>query len=272
MSIGEINIVNNVLRVLVERKKIALCLSGIVGGTKGPDGAGDMVDVDIISNQYKKHIININDVDVFIHSWSVNAENKLIECYNPTSYLFEPQIDFNNINVKRHGSSRTASNNFYSRFYSMKQSVDLKKQYESDNNFEYDMVMISRLDLLWFTDINFEDYDNKYFYVSNWNHNGGGKFGPYDKTTKSGVGFLDFWFMSNSADMNKFGFLYDSLTNDEEFKKLGESRGDGTYRLSGHVVTKRFSEMLKLDVKRTLFRGHDHEVFRRYNKHCGEEI
>ena len=25
--------------------------------------------------------------------------------------------------------------------------------------------------------------------------------------------------------MNKFGFLYDSLTNDEEFKKLGESRG-----------------------------------------------
>ena len=51
MSIGEINIVNNVLRVLVERKKIALCLSGIVGGTKGPDGAGDMVDVDIISNQ-----------------------------------------------------------------------------------------------------------------------------------------------------------------------------------------------------------------------------
>ena len=40
----------------MERKKTALCLSGIVGGTKGPDGAGDMVDVDIISNQYKKHI------------------------------------------------------------------------------------------------------------------------------------------------------------------------------------------------------------------------
>ena len=28
-------------------KKIALCLSGLVGGTKGPDGKGDMVDVDI---------------------------------------------------------------------------------------------------------------------------------------------------------------------------------------------------------------------------------
>ena len=35
--------------------------------------------------------------------------------------------------------------------------------------------MISRLDLLRFTDINFEDYDNN-IYVSNWNHNGGGKF------------------------------------------------------------------------------------------------
>ena len=35
-----------------ERKKIHYVYE-IVGGTKGPDGAGDMVDVDIISNQYK---------------------------------------------------------------------------------------------------------------------------------------------------------------------------------------------------------------------------
>tara|TARA_Y100001938_G_C7988954_1_gene378425 strand:- start:12 stop:788 length:777 start_codon:yes stop_codon:yes gene_type:complete len=256
----------------VERKKTALCLSGIVGGTKGPDGAGDMVDVDIISNQYKKHIIDINDVDVFIHSWSVDAGNKLIECYNPTSYLFEPQIDFNNINVKKHGSSRTANNNFYSRFYSMKQSVNLKKQHEENNNFEYDMVMISRLDLLWFTDVNFENYDESYFYVSNWNHNGGGKLGPYDKSINSGSGFLDFWFMSNSSDMNRFGFLYNSLLDESKFTKLAQPAGNGTHRLSGHVVTQRFSNMLKLNVKKTMFRGHDHEVFRRYNKHCGEDI
>ena len=36
-------------------KRIALCLSGIVGGTKGRDGKGDMVDIDTISNQYNKH-------------------------------------------------------------------------------------------------------------------------------------------------------------------------------------------------------------------------
>jgi hypothetical protein len=25
-------------------------------------------------------------------------------------------------------------------------------------------------------------------------------------------------------------------------------------------------------VKKTMYRGHDHEVYRRYNQHCGEKI
>ena len=102
-------------------KKIALCLSGLVGGTKGPDGKGDMVDVDIISQQY---IIDINDVDVFIHSWSVKAEDKLIEAYQPKGKLFEKQIDFRNINSNRHKDNE-ASHRFYSRFSSMQKSVKI---------------------------------------------------------------------------------------------------------------------------------------------------
>ena len=253
-------------------KKIALCLSGLVGGTKGPDGKGDMVDVDIISQQYKKHIIDINDVDVFIHSWSVKAEDKLIEAYQPKGKLFEKQIDFRNINSNRHKNNE-ASHRFYSRFNSIQKSVKLKRKYEIDNDFEYDIVMISRLDLLWFSDINFDRMDKKYFHVSNWNHNGGGKKGPYDKRAQAGNGFLDFWFFSNSKVMDEFGSLYDRLEeNGDDFEKLGQKKGNGTYRLSGHVATKRFADLLNLNTKRTMYRGYDHEVYRRYNRFCGEKI
>ena len=48
-------------------KRIALCLSGIVGGTKGPDGSGDLVDMNTIYNQCSKHILSKNNVDIFIH-------------------------------------------------------------------------------------------------------------------------------------------------------------------------------------------------------------
>ena len=64
-------------------KRIALCLSGIVGGTEGRGGKGDMVDIETIHNQYDKHILSKNNVDVFIHSWSTNVEDKLTDLYNP---------------------------------------------------------------------------------------------------------------------------------------------------------------------------------------------
>ena len=55
-------------------KRIALCLSGIVGGKGGPNGKGGVVDIKTIFNQYQKHILDKNNVDVFIHSWSIDYE------------------------------------------------------------------------------------------------------------------------------------------------------------------------------------------------------
>ena len=246
-------------------KRIALCLSGIVGGTKGPDGVGDLVDMNTIYNQYNKHILSKNNVDIFIHSWSVDVEDKITNLYNPKSKSFEEQINFRDVNKGKH-KNPDASHRFYSRFNSMKKSVQLKIDYEEKNNFEYDMVMISRLDLLWFTDIDFNDYNNKYFWVSNWNENGRGKLGPYDKQSNAGNGYLDFWFFSNSNNMDKFSYLYDNLENGKFFEYYPSGR------LSGHVITKQYTDLLKFDVKKTMYRGHDHEVYRRYNEHCGEKI
>ena len=73
--------------------------------------------------------------------------------------------------------------------------------------------------------------------------------------------------------MDEFGSLYDRLEeNGDDFEKLGQKKGNGTYRLSGHVATKRFADLLNLNTKRTMYRGYDHEVYRRYNRFCGEKI
>ena len=245
-------------------KRIALCLSGIVGGKGGPNGKGGVVDIKTIFNQYQKHILDKNNVDVFIHSWSIDYEEILSELYNPKLKSFENQITFHS--KLNNPIDKDATHRFYSRWNSIKKTIHLKKDYEELNGFEYDVVMLSRLDLLCLTDIIFIDYDPKYFWVSNWNTNGPRKLGPYGKQTSAGNGFLDFWFFSNSPNMDKFSYLYDDLESKEFFKKHSSNR------LSGHVVSKQYANILEFDVKKTMYRGFDHEVFRRYNSHCGEKI
>jgi len=56
--------------------KVALCLHGLVGSTKNVSYDRDESDFDgkklctgLASRDWKKYIIDENDVDVFIHSW-----------------------------------------------------------------------------------------------------------------------------------------------------------------------------------------------------------
>lgn len=230
--------------------KSALCLSGLVGGAKGKDGKGPQLDVDVPFKHYQQHILKKNNVDVFIHSWSLGCATGLRELYKPSASIFEKQIHFSD-NFRKHV--------IHSRWYSQKQVLQLKRRYEKKNGFRYDMVMVSRLDLLWFTDVVFKDYSPKNFYASYWNHCGpmGGKgVGPYDRCNlKDGKAFLDFWFFSGSANIDKFGRLYDNL------------RGSlSKVKLSSHYLARAWVNRLKLPVKYVFWRGFDHELYRRWRQ------
>lgn len=73
--------------------KIALCFSGLAGGDKGKSGEGSPEGVLNISYEYfKKHLLDINDIDIFVHSWSVDCEDQIKNLYNPKKSLFEEQI------------------------------------------------------------------------------------------------------------------------------------------------------------------------------------
>ena len=80
--------------------KIALCLAGRTGGIEIDGKSSNQKLNPILSyNLYKKNILSIpdNDVDIYMHSWNKEDENRLVNLYSPIKYLFEDPISNNNI-------------------------------------------------------------------------------------------------------------------------------------------------------------------------------
>jgi hypothetical protein len=157
--------------------KIALCYSG-QPRTWRKCHEGHMKFIDRLKSHFGA------EVDVFCHAWDFNTlphallakpgeENKpdflrvtaemlseeekaeIIQAYKPKSFLFENQaiskqknldLYFNALkNINEHGS---ASIEFAgSQFYAVMRSAALKKKYEFDNDFRYDMCIRIRYDL-----------------------------------------------------------------------------------------------------------------------------
>jgi len=131
--------------------KVALCLSGIIGGTAGKNGAGDTADYELCYKHFKKFVIAPNNCDAFIHSWSVEHEKALVRTYQPKKCAFETQINFRGIgNIYR----------FRSKWYSTVKSLELMKSYG-----EYDWVIISRFDLLLFKTFDLSSFNLDFIYV-----------------------------------------------------------------------------------------------------------
>jgi hypothetical protein len=225
--------------------KVALCFYGLVGSKANKNGAGESLDPAIAYNLNNDNLIVNNnksghDVDVFIHSWSHEKRDELIKLYQPKSHLIEKQIDFpdsKNIAYNRDFSEKLsmlvsavktplgvscllADNKkeafrAYSRWYSNKTVLELKKEYEQENDFEYDCVMVMRLDVGFYSQFNFSELDMNNFYASNWNISPTQENNNiYDQENHNvGKGFLDFWFISNSKSMDKFSKLYEHITS-----------------------------------------------------------
>ena len=76
--------------------KVALCLHGLFSST-----------TDSTSNGYdgydhiKKHILDVVDTDVFVHSWELPMMDTISKLYNPTLSIFEGQKDFSNLIEER---------------------------------------------------------------------------------------------------------------------------------------------------------------------------
>lgn len=105
--------------------KIAVCLSGLVrtGIQAHP--------------VFKKFFSTLDNYDVFYHTWEHESTSAINQLYCPTTHLVEQPLD-----------STKQSYLFDSMLYSIMMSNELKKRYEIENNFRYDLVIRTRFDLI----------------------------------------------------------------------------------------------------------------------------
>ena len=174
--------------------RIALLLSG-----KFRDG-------DSCVESIQSYIIQKYNVDVFIdYSFNENdAEygitDKLVKLYNPIKLQYEQYpIELERIIEFAHSYNKNIESNpdsLFKMWYSIKRANDLKKQYEIDNGFKYDIVIKSRFDLKILDNINFKKDYNSIFIPIGWDHRDG---------------YNDLFAYGDSDSMNYYCSLYDCL-------------------------------------------------------------
>lgn len=199
-------------------KRVAICLKGAISKKGGEHQRfykendlyvdGDYIDYISVSNSIDKHIIGPNpdlSFDFFIHSWNYDLKDKILEIYNPKKFLFEDNRNYNRIinNI----ISNESDFGGVSGSLSLKKSLELKEIYEIENNFNYDIIIIYRYDVLLWKDMDLNIYDtDKYIYVNAWD----------------GSCTADYHFVMSNHNSYKFKYLYDSVylqNNKHEFHK-----------------------------------------------------
>lgn len=225
--------------------KIALCLFGNVGIKQNAalrswsrdvkmESKEANVDPKIAFRHYKKSLLDIYDVDVFIHSWSKDYEEQLIDLYHPKDYIIEEQKDFP-MDLSLYGMSgndpskwkisesamhscvtllpsrggrwdlimeelRRHTFRTTSRWYSNSKTLEIMDSYSAKNEINYDFVITSRIDCCFKKPFSLESLDPSKFYASR-------RIGREDEN----YALYDFWFMSDQKNMKEFSKIYNHV-------------------------------------------------------------
>ena len=281
--------------------KVAVCLVGKIGSKSDKHGyGGNSVDVLKLGHKhYKQHLFDNNDVDVFCHSSSTELSEEIISLYDPKSYIFMEEPNFNIPKYVTGNNDRKIAH--YHKWFSHKKVMELRKQYEIKTNIKYDFVYIGRYDIGWLTSINFSNFDPSYFYLTNWNRlfykknnkeiKGADWYKlisskkeqliknnliPYHIESKlvgypyNTEGVMDSWFFSNSKYMDILCTLYDHLN---EYTKPGttwmsgkSTVVDSSGTISNHrLIPKHLENYNLLEKLKPVFYTHDdYPLIRRY--------
>jgi len=189
--------------------KVAICLSG-------------QLRTGILAHPvFKRFFSSLGDYDVFYHTWTLKKDTskQLKETFNPVNYLEETPIDVVEVG------------NFGSMLYSIMKANELKKQYEIENNFRYDLVIKTRFDLIYREECRFPTQPIWPRTI----YSAGGNVGINNTDYEHhGISDLIFWGDSQSMDIacNTFRYYkYTALYNDI-FLKEGVKMDVSDYYLS----------------------------------------
>ena len=134
--------------------RIALCLRGLASGRSKGSKIRAFERTAEETWGSLENIIQGNDFDIFCHTWSVDKQEEINSLYRPKKILAEKQKIFDNEYVRGMENSHDSHFNkklwvkqqCNSQVYSIKKTIDLKNEYEKDNDFNYDVVFILRYD------------------------------------------------------------------------------------------------------------------------------
>ena len=226
--------------------KVAVCLHGLVGNAIGKSQEHNKNSREVLELAYKhwhKHIIRPQtkrdcQVDFFIHTWSEDLEEDIVRLFNPRAIKTQSQPSFDIPDYVKGEESRKHAH--YCRWYSNKESVDLKSAHENENGFIYDCVMCARFDIAWQKKIIFKKHDQKQFWVAKWSTDKPGGKGQKPPTKKC----KDFWWFSSSKNINKFAKLYYRL---DEYNKPKNASINKKLGVSNHFLMSYHAKKLKLN-------------------------
>ena len=190
--------------------KIAYTLNGLIGGFSGKSASNANKDEDSIlilkyvSDLIQRYIVPYNDVDIFIFSWHTNFKDEFEKYLSPKRIKLIPQKDFS---IPEHlsGGNTNRVIAHKSRWYGFKEVINLVSEYESENNFEYDLVVNSRFDICWNKPYKFESLNNNKFHIPF--HPDVSNYGWPDE----GPEILDHIFASSSEWMKGYSTMFDHL-------------------------------------------------------------
>ena len=149
----------------MEKLKIAVCFSGQVRTWKH------------CYHNWEDNLASLGDVDYFCHFWDYNSiplgaingydvvpddtllseeeKQSIISALKPKRIEFESKKTWPNVDELDHWYSKRITTKliplFRNQFYSLIKVANLKRQYELENKFEYDVVIRMRPDSIFFT-------------------------------------------------------------------------------------------------------------------------
>lgn len=195
---------------------VAVLMHGLVGSTN-KYGTGEEIDVEIAARHFNEQILAQNPdckIDVFMHSWSTEAETVSRDLYSPTAHLFEEQIHFDfeyvvgdpNLpmnpgkteNGKFIGIENIRFHSLYSRWYSAKVANALRLIHTMKSGVKYDYVMLTRFDLAYVVPIKFSELSKDKIYVI---------------PPLSHHGIQDLFFICDDQKMNTLCMMFDFLVS-----------------------------------------------------------
>jgi hypothetical protein len=262
--------------------RIALCLYGLTGSSTNKWGLGKPLDPSMACKFFFKNLINANPndkIDIFIHSQSYEFKKKLVSIYRPKLSIIEKQKKFTH--AINHPSTKyslsltvffielvkffyTFKSPFflrkirilklthnYSRWYSVKMSVNLKKKYEKKNNFKYDMVFLGRMDMAILSPFRINTFSRSKLTISHSNYfptnNVKDPNAKPSKKNNKDSGIYDFWFIGPSHIINKLSLYYDRIAK---------------YNINPHFGVLEHCAHIGIKITKKMYRWIDYELLR----------